>query len=69
MSKEWDLEILNHMFVHVLDKDTLDAKATNEFRLFWMHQGFDDIQFIMTMNKEDIKTMGHDVNFIMFQSP
>ena len=29
MTKDWDVEIWNHVLVHVLDKDAMDANVTN----------------------------------------
>ena len=57
-TEDWDAEILNHMLVHVLDKDMMDANVTNKFVPFLMHQRFDNIWFIVTMSQEDFKSMG-----------
>ena len=46
----------------------MDTNVTNDFALFLMHQGLDDIQFTVAVNQEDFKSVGHDVNFMMFQS-
>ena len=44
-TQDWDTEVWNHALVHVLDKEKLDANATNESTAFAHGQGFDDVSF------------------------
>ena len=66
-TKDWDSGVLNHVLVQVLDEEEMDTNMTNEFMLFLMCQGLDNVQFVMTVSQEDFESMGHDINFTMFQ--
>ena len=36
MTKDWDVNVLNHVLVQVLEKDAMDPIATNDFVSFLM---------------------------------
>ena len=41
-TQDWDTEVLNHVLVHVLDKDKLGTDATDKFAVFVCGKGIDD---------------------------
>ena len=65
-NQDWDKEVLNHTLTHILDKDKLDANATNKFAVFVIGNGFDDVCLLLTMLEDDFKLMGHDIDFKTF---
>ena len=67
-AQDWDLEILNHALVHILDKDKVDTNATNDFTVFLIGNGVNDARFLLTMSEDDFKAMGYDINFKTFRS-
>ena len=40
---DWNFEILNHVLVEILDKEQVDANATNDFTVFVITHGIDDV--------------------------
>jgi hypothetical protein len=65
--RDWDFEILNHVLSKVLGKDEIGFAATNPFTLFLMSQGIDDARLLMTMNEEDFRAMGFDIDFLTYR--
>ena len=57
------------MLVHVLNKDKLGADGTNKFAVFVHGESVDNVRLLLTMTKEDFKSMGFDVDFKTFWSP
>ena len=37
--QDWDTEVLNHVLVHVLNKDKVDVSASNDFTVFVIGNG------------------------------
>ena len=68
MTQNWCAEILNHALVHILNKDKMGTGATNDFVVFIMGQGIDNVH-IMTMSEDNFKSMGCNIDFKMFWSP
>ena len=64
--QDWNAEILNHVLVHVLDKEQVHAGATNDFTVFVIANGIDDAHFLLTVEEDDFNSMGHDINFKTF---
>ena len=67
-AQHWDSEVLNHAFVHVLDKDKVDASATNNFAVLMIGNGIHDARLLLTVSEDDFKSMGHDIDFKMFRT-
>ena len=42
-SQDWGTTVLNHMLVNVLDKDWVEASATNDFTVFVIANDMDDL--------------------------
>ena len=66
--QDWDEEVLNHVLVHVLDKDQVEASAADDFAMFVIANRIDDVRLPLTVSEEDLKLMGHDVNFKTFRA-
>ena len=47
--QNWDLEVLNHVLVHILDKDKVNTNATKDFTAFVIGNGIDDVRFLLTV--------------------
>ena len=41
---DWNFEILNHVLVEILDKERVDANATDDFTVFVIANGIDDVR-------------------------
>ena len=48
----WNLEILNHVLVDILDKERVDANVTDDFTVFVITNRIDDVRYILTMLEE-----------------
>ena len=59
---------MNHALVHVLDKDKLDAGETDDFAVFVIGEGIDNMHLLLTMSEDSFKSMGCDVDFETFWS-
>ena len=44
-TQNWDLEVSNHALVCILDKNKVDANATDDFTVFVIGNGMDDAFF------------------------
>ena len=42
-TQDWSMEILNHVLVDILDKERVDANATDEFTVFVITNRIDDV--------------------------
>ena len=40
---DWNVEILNHVLVNILDKEQVNADATDDFTMFVIMHGIDDV--------------------------
>ena len=65
--QDWDAEVLNHMLVHVLEKDQVEASATDDFTMFVIANGIEDVCLLFTMLEDDFKLMGYDIDFKTFR--
>ena len=65
--KDWDIEIFNHVLVQVLGKNELDANATDDFNRFLVREAIDDVRLLMTLDEEDYKSMGFNIDFPTFR--
>ena len=61
-----NFEILNDVLVKILDKERVDANATNDFTVFVIAHGIDDVRHLLTMSEEDFSSVGHDIDFKTF---
>ena len=52
-SQDWDVTVLNHVLVNVLDKDRVDASATNDFTVFVIVNSMGDVCWLLTMSEDD----------------
>ena len=50
------------MLAKILDKERVDANATNDFTVFMIGHGIDDVRHILTMSEDDFNSMGYDIN-------
>ena len=66
---DWSMEVLNHVLVKILDKEQVDANATNDFTVFVITHGIDDVRYILMMSEEDFNTMGYVIDFKTFCMP
>ena len=66
---DWNFEILNHMLVEVLDKDRVDSNVTNEFTVFVIRNGIDDVRHLLMMSEGDFNAMGYLIDFKTFRMP
>ena len=57
--QDWDTEVLNHTFVHILNKDKVDVSVTNDFTLFVIRNGIDDACLLLAMLEDDFESMEH----------
>ena len=64
---DWDSEILNHVLVEILDKERVDAHATDDFTVFVITNGIDNVRYLMMMEEGDFHAMGHLIDFKTFQ--
>ena len=62
-ARDCNAEILNHILVHILDKEQVDASATNDFTVFVIANGIDDVRLLLTVSEDDFNSMGCNVNF------
>ena len=67
-AQDWNVEILNHVLVNILDKEQVDANATDDFTVFVITTGIDDVRFLLTMSEDDFNSMGCDINFKTFHA-
>ena len=67
-AQDWDAEVLNHALVHVLDKDQVEARVTDDFTVFVITNGIDDVCLLLTMSEDDVKSMGYDIDFKTFRT-
>ena len=44
-TQDWDAEVLNYVLAHVLDKDTVEVGATDDFTAFMIANRIDDVCF------------------------
>ena len=66
--QDWDAEVLNHVLVHILDKDQVEASATNDFATFVITNRIDDVRLLLTMLEDDFKLMGYKIDFKTFRT-
>ena len=64
--QDWNFEILNHVLVKILDKEQVDAHASDAFTVFVITNSFDDIRFLLMMTEGDFHAMGHLIDFKTF---
>ena len=55
------------MLVKILDKERVDTNATDDFTLFVITHGIDNVRHLLTMSKEDFNSMGCDIDFNAFR--
>ena len=67
-AQDWDAEFLNHVLVHILNNDQVEASATNDFTVFVIANGIDDVRLLLTVSKDDFKLMGHHIDFKTFRA-
>ena len=68
VNQDWDSEVLNHVLVHVLNKDMVNADATEDFTVFMIDNGVDDAHLLLTVLEDNFKSMGLDIDFKTFRS-
>ena len=51
--QEWDAVVLNHVLVNFLDKDQIEASATNDFTVFVIVNSMGDVCWLLTMSEDD----------------
>ena len=66
--QDWDAKALSHVLVHVLDKDQVEASATNDLTVFVITNGIDDVRVLLTVLEDDFKLMGYNINFKSFRT-
>ena len=54
------------MLVHVLCKNQVEARATNDFTVFVITNRIDNVRLLLTMLEDDFKLMGYDIDFNTF---
>ena len=59
---------MNHVLANVLDKDRVDASATNDFAVFVIMNAMDDVRLPLTMSEDDCKLMEYDIDFKTFRT-
>ena len=67
-AQDWNVEILNHVLVNILDEEQVDADATGDFAVFVIANGIDDVRIVLTVSEDDFNLMGHNVDFKTFQA-
>ena len=67
-AQDWNVEILNPVLVNILDKERVDANATDDFTVFVITNGIDDVRFLLTMSEDDFNLMGYDIDFKTFRA-
>ena len=61
-AQDWGAEVLNHVLVHILDKDQVETSATNDFTVFVIANGIDNMCLLLTVLKDCFKSMGYDID-------
>ena len=61
--QDWNAKVLNHVLVEILDKERVDAHASDAFTVFVITNGYCDVCFLMIMTEGDLHAMGHLINF------
>ena len=51
--QDWDAIVLNHVLANVLDRDWVDASATDDFTVFVIANSMDDVHLLLTMLDEE----------------
>ena len=64
--QDWDAIVLNHVLANILDKNQVDASATDDFTVFVITNAMDDVRLLLTMSEDDYKSMGYDIDFKTF---
>ena len=54
---DWNFEILNHVLVKILDKEQVDAHASDNFTVFVITNSFDDVHYLLMMTEGDFHAM------------
>ena len=65
-AQDWDAEVLNRVLVHVLNKEQVDACATNDFTVFVITNRIDNMRLLFSMLEDDFKSMGYYIDFKTF---
>ena len=65
-AQNWDAEVLNCVLAQVLDEDQIEASVTNGFAVFVIANGIDNVCLLLTLLDNDLKLMGHDIDFKTF---
>ena len=55
------------MLVKILDKERVDANATDDFTVFVIANGIDDVRYLLTMSEDNFNVMGYDIDFKTFR--
>ena len=66
--QDWDTIVLNHVLVNILDKDQVDANATNDFTVFVIANNLDDVRLILALLEDDYQSMAYDIDFKTFRT-
>ena len=64
--QDWDAIVLNHVLANNLDRNRVDASATNDFTVFVIANAMDDVRLLLTMSEDNYKSMGYDIDFKTF---
>ena len=64
---DWNFKILNHVLVEILDKERVDASATDDFTVFVITNRIDDVRYLLMMTEGDFHAMGHLIDFKTFR--
>ena len=67
-SQDWDAIVLNHVLVNILDKDRVDANATNDFTVFMIANNLNDVRLILGLTEDDYQSMGFNIDFKTFRT-
>ena len=62
-TQDWNAVVLNHVLVEILDKERVDAHASDAFTVFVITNGFRNVRFLLIMTEEDFHAMGHMIDF------
>ena len=66
--QDWDAIVLNHVLANNLDRNRVDASATNDFTVFVIANAMDDVRLLLTMSEDNYKSMGYGIDFKTFHT-
>ena len=68
VTRRLNYDLLNHVLTAVLNREPVSDSATDPLTCFVRDQGLNDIRMVISMDQEDFKAMGFDIDFATYRS-